>query len=171
MSDHTPGKVGSFDPTTLLRPTAYDPGMRRPASTTAGAVLVLLRALASALVLVLLSSRFSEVGREIAGNVDGLTPDEVNIGLVALSVLTAALVLADVVLAVFIYRGRNWALVIVMSIAVISITGSFVAWWWQGEEITLGGSASLLSLGLDILVLLALSSRSSAAYARRNQRR
>ncbi|MBN9181107.1 MAG: hypothetical protein J0J00_11300, partial [Microbacterium sp.] len=76
-----------------------------------------------------------------------------------------------VVLAVFIYRGRNWARVIVMSIAVISITGSFVAWWWQGEEITLGGSASLLSLGLDILVLLALSSRSSAAYARRNQRR
>ena len=42
-------------------------------------------------------------------------------------------------------------------------------WWAQGQEITINGA--LLSLSLDILVLLALSSRSAAAYARRNERR
>ena len=39
----------------------------------------------------------------------------------------------------------------------------------MGEEITLEGT--FVSLSLDILVLLALSSRSAAAYARRNERR
>lgn len=169
MSDRTPGKVGSFDATTLLRPTAYDPGMRRPASTTAGAVLVLLRALAGLLVLLLIAGRFPTLSREVVATVDGLSPDEANGTLIVVGTLTGMLVLADILLAVFIFRGHNWARVVVMSIAVISITGSFIAWWWQGEEINLGGGASLLSLALDILVLLALSSRSSAAYARRNQ--
>ncbi len=74
----------------------------------------------------------------------------------------------DAVLAILIYRGRNWPRVIVMLISVISIISSFVAWWAVGEEITLAGT--FLSLSLDILVLLALSSRSAAAYARRNER-
>jgi hypothetical protein len=56
-----------------------------------------------------------------------------------------------------------------MIIAVGSISTSFFAWWVQGQEITL--DSTFVSLSLDILVLLALSSRSAAAYARRNERR
>jgi hypothetical protein len=170
MTERTPDKVGAFDASSLLRPTAYDPAMKRPTSTTAGAALVVLRALAGVFVLVLLAGQFSSFGKELAENVDGLSSAEASSGLLFFAAVTGVLVLIDLVLAVFIYRGHNWPRVIVMSIAVVSITSSFIAWWWQGEEISLGGSAPLLSLGLDILVLLALSSRSAATYARRNQR-
>ena len=43
------------------------------------------------------------------------------------------------------------------------------AWWAQGQEITL--QSTFLSLSLDILILLALSSQSAAAYARRGEKR
>jgi hypothetical protein len=51
----------------------------------------------------------------------------------------------------------------------MSISASFVAWWAQGQEIEIQGT--FLSLSLDILLLLALSSRSAAAYARRYEQR
>ena len=72
-------------------------------------------------------------------------------------------------LALFILTGHNWARVIVMTFSVISISASFVQWWAEGRRSR--SAATLLTLGLDILVLLALSSRSAAAYARRNERR
>jgi hypothetical protein len=72
-------------------------------------------------------------------------------------------------LAFFVLGGHNWARVIIMAIAAISITASFLQWWDDGLEITIG--TTLLTLGLDILILLALSSRSAAAYARRKERR
>ena len=75
----------------------------------------------------------------------------------------------DLLLTIFVFLGRNWARVIVMVIAVMSISTSFVAWWAQGQEIEIEGT--FLSLSLDILLLLALSSRSSAAYARRYEHR
>jgi hypothetical protein len=56
-----------------------------------------------------------------------------------------------------------------MLIAVLSISTSFTAWWAQGQEIEIAGT--FVSLSIDILLLLALSSRSAAAYARRNERR
>jgi predicted membrane chloride channel (bestrophin family) len=59
--------------------------------------------------------------------------------------------------------------VLVMLFSVFSITTSFTAWWVAGEEIKI--ETTFLSLSLDILVLLALSSRSAAAYARRKERR
>lgn len=169
--ERTPDKVGAFDPSSLLRPTAYDPAMKRPTSTVAGAALVVLRALAGVFVLVLISAQFPTLSRQVVDEVDGLSPDAANTGLAVLAGVTGALVVVDLVLAVLIYFGFNWPRVVVMSIAVVSIVSSFIAWWWQGQEITLNSPTSLLSLGLDILVLLALSSRSAAAYARRNQRR
>ena len=59
--------------------------------------------------------------------------------------------------------GRNWARVVVMVFSTLSIASSFVAWWAQGQEITL--QSTFLSLSLDILILLAVSSQSAAAYA------
>ena len=74
----------------------------------------------------------------------------------------------DAVFAVLILRGHNWPRILVMLISTISIASAFIAWWAVGDEITLDGTFP--SLSLDILVLLALSSRSAAAYARRNER-
>ncbi|WP_312677807.1 hypothetical protein [Microbacterium sp.] len=56
-----------------------------------------------------------------------------------------------------------------MVFSTLSIVSSFVAWWAQGQEITL--QSTFLSLSLDILILLALSSQSAAAYARRGEKR
>jgi hypothetical protein len=56
-----------------------------------------------------------------------------------------------------------------MLIAVLSISSAFTAWWALDQEIKLEGT--FVSLSLDILILLALSSRRAAAYARRNERR
>ncbi|WP_448261983.1 hypothetical protein [Microbacterium aurum] len=55
-------------------------------------------------------------------------------------------------------------------LAYLSLTETFhVGWWAQGPEITL--QSTLLSLSLDILILLALSSQSAAAYVRRGEKR
>jgi hypothetical protein len=170
MTERTPDKIGSFDPAPLLQPPAYDPGMKRPTSTAAGAALVLLRALAGVASLVLIATNLPALSRQITVEVDGLTPDLVQTGLVVVAVVSAVAALLDAVFAFLIYRGMNWPRVVVMSFTVISITSSFVAWWWQGQSITLANN-TLLSLGLDILILLALSSRASSAFARRNQRR
>ena len=56
-----------------------------------------------------------------------------------------------------------------MFLSVISITSAFLQWWTSDLQITL--RTSLLSTALDTLILLALSSRSAAAYARRNEQR
>ncbi|WP_447348634.1 hypothetical protein, partial [Salmonella enterica] len=64
-------------------------------------------------------------------------------------------VVVDLVLALFIYLGRNWARVLVLIVSTISIVSAFVSWWAQGQQLTLDGS--LTTLALDILVLLALS--------------
>ena len=51
----------------------------------------------------------------------------------------------------------------------LSISAAFGSWWLYDLDITL--DTSLLSTALDTLILLALSSRSAAAYARRNEQR
>lgn len=164
-----PRKRAAFEPAEqLLRPTGFDPAMKRPASTVAGAVLVLLRAGAGVLFLVDALMHWGRYVDEM-GSDTGLTPDVAGAGLAVSLGFAAFVLLLDASFAVLIYRGLNWPRVIVMAIAVLSISASFVAWWSQGQEITLG--TTLLSLALDILVLLALSSRSAAAYARRNERR
>ncbi|KRA25536.1 hypothetical protein ASD65_14745 [Microbacterium sp. Root61] len=167
-----PQKRPAFEPPTrLMKPMAYDPAMRRPISTVAGAVLVLLRVLAGAVWLIELAAHWGSYAAEIDGALEGVefSPGFVDGTLAVFVGISILVLLVDASLAVLIIRGVNWARVVVMIFSVISITSSFVGWWVQGQEIELRGS--LLSLALDILVLLALSSRSAAAYARRNERR
>ena len=83
-------------------------------------------------------------------------------------IVIGAFLLFDAILAILILRGHNWARVVIMTFSALSISASFIQWWAEGQEITI--TTTLLQLGLDILILLALSSRSAAAYARRNER-
>lgn len=163
-----PRKRPAFEPAArLLTPTGYDPDMKRPASIVAGTALVLLSAIAGAVVLLGVVFSWNDLIANPDANFDGFdpTPEGRASGFAIVVGAAAAAVVADLVLAVFVYLGRNWARVIVMLFAVVEISGYFVTWWAQGQEITLGGT--FLSVAIDILLLLALSSRSAAAYARR----
>lgn len=171
MTRH-PHKRPAFEPAErLLQPVEYDPEMRRPLSTVAGAVLILLRQLAGVVVLIGFAAGWDSILRWIASTADFEPLPPAREGMVLWFVIAAGgtVLLINAVLAILVYFGHNWPRVIVMLFTVLSISSMFIAWWVQGQEITINGA--LVSVGLDILILLALSSRSAAAYARRNERR
>lgn len=167
----SPPKRPSYEPARrLLRPPRYNPDMKRPVTTVTGSVLVFLRAAVGLLFLAELGLKWNTVATSSAIAIDGLTRAEAaGVGLTIVLGFVLALIVVDVVFAVFILRGHNWARVVVMIVAVLSISTAFVSWWLEDLEITL--KTSLLSTALDTLILLALSSRSAAAYARRNEQR
>lgn len=171
MTDNAPAKRPAFEPAErLLRPVRYDPEMKRPLSTVAGAVLVLLRAVVGVLWIGELVLNWKVIAAQASIVLTGAdAAQQAGLGLALIVAVIGVVMLAEVVLAVFILRGHNWPRVIVMFVAVISISTSFAAWWADSLEITL--FTSLPSIALDVLVLLALSSRSAAAYARRNEPR
>jgi hypothetical protein len=168
----TPRKRAAFEsPIELVAPVDGAVEMARPLATTAGAALVLLRVLAGVLWLVALAANWGPIARDAAADIAdvALTPDVEQAGLLIVILVVGTVLLADLVLAVFIYRGHNWPRVIVMIVSTVSITTAFTQWWVGGQDIRL--TTTLVTLGLDVLVLLALSSRDAAAYARRPRRR
>ncbi|WP_127791994.1 hypothetical protein [Agromyces sp. LHK192] len=144
--------------------------MRRPAATTVGAVLVLLRIVAGVLWLFALGGSWNEVVREELGE-EGAELDDFTLGVAFLFIAVPGVVVLvfEVVLAVLIYLGVNWPRIVVMLFATLSISGSFVAWWLGDQELHL--DFTLVTLALDILVMLALSSRPARAYARQPRAR
>ncbi|HWM17856.1 MAG TPA: hypothetical protein VNP97_14865 [Microbacterium sp.] len=167
-----PDKRPAFEPPAqLLKPTGYDPDMKRPASTVAGVMLVLLRVIAGVVWIGSIALEWERYVREIDATYEDVvsTPQIAETTLLVAVIAIGVSLVIDAVLAFFVLGGHNWARVIIMAIAAISITASFLQWWDDGLEITIG--TTLLTLGLDILILLALSSRSAAAYARRKERR
>jgi hypothetical protein len=165
-----PAKRPAYEPAArLLQPTRYNPGMRRPISTMAGSALVALRVVAGVIWIVgILHGRHIPLVDMFIP--DGATAIEAAYAPVVSIVVGMSLALYTV-LAVFIFLGRNWARVTVMFLSLFSITGAFVGWWADGQQITLTSGTSVVAVSLDILILLALSSRTAAAYARRNEKR
>jgi len=154
-------KRPAFEPATrLLVPTGYNPAMRRPAATIAGVTLLILR-VAAGIGFLVQAALLRPSSLDVSVDGDALGP-------LVVVLVGVSLLLVDAVLASFIWLGWNWPRVLVMIGSVISLTTSFVAWWSSGREITV--DAGLATIALDVLVLLALSSRSAAAYARRNER-
>ncbi|WP_076682339.1 hypothetical protein [Microbacterium sp. RU33B] len=167
-----PAKRSAYEPVEqLLARTGYDPDMKRPLTITAGVLLVVLRVLAGVYVIIDFGLNWDSVIRDASIEIDGVawSPEALRDSFVAFAVILGAALLIDAVMALLVYRGVNWARVLVMTVSVVSISSSFAAWWVQGERIHLDGT--FLTLALDILVLLALSSRSAAAYARRKEKR
>jgi hypothetical protein len=167
-----PNKRPAFEPASeLLKPVHADPDMKRPVSTVAGAALVFLRVLAGIVWIVSVAAGWSNFVRDIDVSFDDFAyaPQLAEVTLLVVMIVIGLFLLADAILALFILRGHNWARVVVMTFSAISISASFLQWWAGGLDIRI--STTLLSIGLDILILLALSSRSAAAYARRNEHR
>lgn len=165
-----PPKRTAYEPATeLLARTRFDPGMARPVTTITGVVLVVCRVLAGALVILSLAGGWDllPIGQGLF--IDALLPSEsreLTLGVIVTG--GVAILVVELVLAFLIFRGLNWPRVLVMVIAVGSISVDFFAWSVRHENVELEGR--FVSLALDILILLALSSRDAAAYARRNER-
>jgi hypothetical protein len=165
-----PERRPSYEPVTrLLQPIAHDPKMPRPSTTVTGAALVLLSALVGIASMVELAVNWKAMrARSSSTSTAAITPP---IWLTPHSVLLVVLGAAVVIQLVCVIpvlrqqprtrRGDD--------VATLSIASAFASWWARDQEITL--FTTLPALALDILVLLALSSRSAAAYARRNEKR
>ncbi|WP_136708345.1 hypothetical protein [Agromyces sp. H66] len=159
-------------PAVLATPVTPPPSMRRPAATAFGAGLVVARVVAGVVWLVALGVRWDEVVREQVDLVLEPGTDVAAASAVVLAVLLAAggiVLAAELLLAVLIWFGSNWARIAVMCFATISIVVAWVDSVTGTTEITL--RTTFITLALDILVLLALSSRNARAYARRPRQR
>jgi hypothetical protein len=140
---------------------------RRPVPTVLGALLMMLRVAAGAgfVVLNLLDwQRF--VLSEVAA--DSLSPDEQStVGIVlaiAMGLFGAGLILYFL-LALLVLFGSNWARIAAMSYSSLIIVISAIDFFNGGPQVSLRNN--LLGLALDILVVLALSSKRSRIWARR----
>ncbi len=159
-------KRAAFESPSLLlsRPEAPRDAPR-PFTVTAGVGLVVLRALAGILWLVVAADQW----RAIVLADEGAAVDRVLVAVTLgfLGAVTVTALVLDVVLAAFVFAGRNWARIVLMVVGVVSISSSFVGWWTHGGHVTV--TTTLLTIGLDILVIVALSSRSAAAWSRRER--
>ncbi len=169
-----PEKRPAFEmPVQLIQAEHGAADMPRPGSTVAGGLLVLLRVVAGVLFMIVVALDWDQIitAPDFGGdplNAD-LTPDVSHLLLAAVLVVLAVPMLFDAVFAFLILQGRNWPRVVVMFVSVLSTSTAFVTWVAGGNELHV--DTTLLPVALDVLILLALSSRSAAAYARRRQRR
>jgi hypothetical protein len=144
------------------------PDMRRPAATAFGALLVVLRVIAGVVWLLSLALQWDRVVEEyLAAEIEQglLDAQGVDALLVTLLVVGGFVLAIDLAFAVLVYFGNNVARLAVMILATLSITVAAIDYFSGGEDITI--RTTLITLALDILVLLALSSRAARAYARR----
>ncbi|WP_295781445.1 hypothetical protein [uncultured Microbacterium sp.] len=172
--ERAPHKRVAFEPPREIAPA--EDVHHRPLAIVAGAVLVLLRAAAGALWAVSVAFALPPWLRDVAGAWSGDAGEAADVSASDLGVGTAVFLgtlgvvcAIQVVLGIRILFGGNRSRVFVMLISVTSISASFVGWWEFGQEISI--RTTLITLALDILVLLALSSRDAAAYARRPRAR
>lgn len=144
--------------------TDLDAPAKRPLSLTLGGVFVFARALAG----VAWIAGFSLLWKQII--VDAEIEADIAPFVYWLVVGASAIgVLVLVVLAWAILRGSNLARVLVMLGLAFSTITAAIGYFASGEQITI--RTTLVTLALDILVLLALSSRDARAWTRSPHKR
>jgi hypothetical protein len=162
-------KRPAFEPPSILaEPVTAPVTMHRPPATVFGALLVLLRVIAGVVWLASLALQWDRILRDdLHIEIEGADEAEAaELVLVFILVLGGSILAIDLGLAVLVYFGNNAARLAVMIVATLSISLAAVDYFTGGEDITL--RTTLVTLALDILVLLALSSRAARAYARRS---
>lgn len=153
-------KRPAVEPASALFTPERTPLSRRPAAVTGGTVLLVLRAVAAALWIMSMLSTAGEVSAEY-----DLDADSARL-LVGIGVgFEGAWMLLLVLLAWLVHRGSNAARMLVLFGATTSILVSAIDYFATGEDITV--RTTLLTLALDILILVALSSRDARAWSRR----
>jgi hypothetical protein len=81
--------------------------------------------------------------------------------------VVALIALVDIGLALAVFFGRNWARILLMLSCVLTTIGAFIGNANGSEAVTL--ATSLPTVGLSIMVLLALSSHRAREYAARGR--
>jgi LssY C-terminus len=140
---------------------------RRPAPTVVGAVFVGGRAAAAALLaLSMVLFREEHVNSLLQpGTGPVLTEAQAEVGLTAATMVVLLFALGYTLLAWFVFLGRNWARTVVMALSTVAICMQAFDVLHGGPDITL--AYNLPGLTLDILLILALSSKRSRDYALR----
>jgi len=140
---------------------------KRPAPTIVGAVFVGGRAAAAALLaLSMVLFREEHLNSLLQpGTGPALTEAQAEAALTAGTVVVLLFALAYAVLAWFVFLGGNWARTVVMALSTVAICTQAFDVLRGGPDITL--AYNLPGLTLDILLILALSSKKSRDYALR----
>ncbi|WP_269939423.1 LssY C-terminal domain-containing protein [Arthrobacter sp. HY1533] len=137
---------------------------RRPTSTSLGVLLMAIRVVVGAATVATLLADRQEILGVSAASVSADETRALDIFLVVVTVLAALGVALYLWLAYLVFRGSNWARIATMAYSALLVAVSAVS-FVEGESITLANN--LFGLPLDILVLLALSARSTREWARR----
>jgi hypothetical protein len=146
--------------------------VKRPQSTLFGALLMGARSVSGAVFIVVAAWDWRRFAGSLALEDEAGAPlDDSATRTVVIVILSAygLALLFYLAVALFVFLGHNWARILAMTGATISILIAFADYWNNGVEITL--RTTLASLTLDILILLALSSASARQYARRARAR
>jgi len=141
--------------------------VKRPPSVLGGVLLMAVRALTGGFAILTVIVSWDTFVATIVVNGQKVAPTDPAAAGAVLGGLLAAYGLYLVLylgLAALVFTGRNWARVVAMSFASASILLSFADYALNGAQITL--RTSLVSVTIDILILLALSSTNARHYAR-----
>jgi LssY C-terminus len=152
--------VSRVEVTEIAKVEHTDSRDKRPAQTVFGAGVAFFRGLVFlpiALLLLLLPAQYAS-----GVNVEGGRP-----ALILAGSAIALVSLIDIGLAVAVFLGRNWARIVLMLSCVFTTTLAFIGNANGSEAVTL--ATSLPTVGLSIMVLLALSSHRARAYAERGR--
>ncbi len=143
--------------------------MKKPLATVAGALLMVARTISGVVVIVVAGVTWRDFARSLIkdARLEGadITVGEAGTVLAIVLAMYGFALLLYLVLALFVYLGHNWARILAMAFATISIVLAYTDYLHNGVQITL--RTTLVSLALDILILLALSSLPARVYARR----
>jgi hypothetical protein len=141
---------------------------KRPAQIVFGAAVAFFRGLAFLpialllLVIAMIPAQYANLIKLEGVDIDGGRP-----ALIAGGILIAVISVVDIGLALAVFTGRNWARLLLMLSCVVTTTAAFIGNANGSEAVTL--ATTLPTVGLSIMVLLALSSHRAREYAARGR--
>lgn len=161
----TPDAVTPAAATELAPPnTPVDPRIRRPVSTVFGALVVLFGAVSTLVQAALIGTGALSVNDATVNDEPISSADLPAVTAAAVGVLVAV-ALVNVLFARLVFRGGNRSRILAMTSALLTAASAFIAVAQGGAAISL--QSNLVTVSLNVLTLLALSSRASRDYARR----
>ena len=155
--------VGEVEVSEIAKVEHTDSRDKRPAQIVFGAAVAFFRGLAFlpiALLLLLIPVQYLQ-------GLEGVSIEGGRPALILAGSLVGIISLVDMGLAVAVFFGRNWARILLMLSCVLTTTFAFIGNANGSEAVNLG--TSLPTVGLSIMVLLALTSHRARAYATRGR--
>jgi hypothetical protein len=137
---------------------------KRPIQTVFGAGVAFFRGLAFLPIALFLFFLSTQNLRSL--DLEGVTVEGGRPALIIAGSVVAFIGLIDIGLALAVYAGRNWARILLMLSCVVTTIGAFIGSANGSQAVTL---ASLPTVGVNIMVLLALSSYRARQYAVRGR--